>query len=151
MAFIPAALAVVGGGSAIAGGVALAGAAVGIYSAIQTKKAGDLAAADLKVQAKTEEVAAKAREIDRRRNLIRALSSQNAAAGAAGVETSGSIEAIMRRDIKDAQNDLLTGNMNSQAKQRALRSQASNAQRVGTTNAVASLMDTTDKTYKALG
>lgn len=125
--------------------------AVGAYSAIQQKKAGDIQAAELKAQAKTEAVAAGQREIDRRRNLIRALSSQNAAAGAAGVETSGSVAAIARSDIRDASNDLLYSNMNSTARQRALRSQAGNASRIGRTNAAVSLLDSADKAYRAVG
>ncbi|MGH8235407.1 MAG: hypothetical protein ACREXP_00105, partial [Steroidobacteraceae bacterium] len=122
--------------------------AVGAYSAYQTKKAGLIQQAELKAQAKTEAVAAGQQQIERRRSLIRALSSQNAAAGAAGIETSGSAEAIARRDIRDAQNDLSYGTLNSQNRQRALRSQASNAARIGNTSAATSLLDTANTTYR---
>jgi hypothetical protein len=147
MAFVLPALAAVGGGSAVAGGVAVAGLAVGAYSAIQQKNLGDDQKAELKAQAKTEGVAAQQREVERRRNLIRALASQNAAAGAAGIETSGSVEALARRDIRDSHNDLLSNSINTQARQRALRSQASNAARAGRTNAATSLLDSGRQFY----
>lgn len=127
------------------------GVGAGVYSARQQYKVGLIQQAELKAQAKTEAVAAGQQQIERRRNLIRALSSQNAAAGAGGIETSGSVEAIARRDIRDAQNDLLVGDMNSQARQRALRSQASNAARIGRANAATSLLDTADKAYRTMG
>lgn len=131
----------------------LAGAsvAVGAYSAVQQRKAGLIQSAELKAQAKTEAVAAGQQQIERRRALIRALSSQNAAAGAAGIEFGGSPEAIARRDIRDAQNDLLVAGLNSTNRQRALRSQASNSVRVGNANAATSLLDTAYKGYKELG
>lgn len=151
MAFVAPALASIGGGSALAGGLAVAGLAAGAYTAVQQKRAGDVQAAALRAQAKTEAVEAGRREIERRRNLIRALASQNAAAGAAGIETSGSLEAIARRDIRDAQNDLLYSTINSEARQRALRAQASNAARVGRTNAALSLIDTADRAYRVFG
>lgn len=151
MAFAVPLLAAAGGGSAIAGGLALAGAAAGIYGAVQQHQAGEAQKAQLNAQAKTEAVAAQQREIERRRNLIRALSSQNAAAGAAGITTDGSVGAIMRRDIKDNQNDLLFSGVNTASRQRALRSEASNAARIGNANAATSLLDTAGKTYRALG
>ena len=151
MAFVLPALAAAGGGSAIAGGIAIAGLGLGVASAYQQRKAGLIQQAELKAQAKTEAVAAGQQQIERRRSLIRALSAQNAAAAAAGVETSGSIEAIARRDIRDAQNDLLVSGVNTQSRQRALRSRASNAVRVGNASAATSLLDTADKAYRALG
>jgi len=126
-------------------------AAAGVYSAAKQVQIGKIQQAELKAQAKTEAVAAGQQQIERRRALIRALSSQNAAAGAAGVEFGGSLEAIARRDIKDAQNDLLVLGMNSQNRQRALRSQASNSTRIANANAATSLLDTINSTYKAAG
>jgi hypothetical protein len=150
MAFLPA-LAAVGGGSAVAGALTVAGAAAGVYSAVQQRQAGIEASAEAKAQAKTEEVNSNQREIDRRRDLIRALSSQNAAAAAAGADNSGSTGAIMRRDIKDAQNDLLFSSVNSDSRQRALRSRASNAVKQGNAGAATSLLDTAGKLYKKAG
>jgi hypothetical protein len=131
--------------------IAAASAAVGVYSAAKQVQIGKIQQAELKAQAKTEAVAAGQQQIERRRALIRALSSQNAAAGAAGVEFSGSLEAIARRDIRDAQNDLLVLGMNSENRQRALRSQASNATRISNANAATSLLDTINTTYKKAG
>lgn len=132
----------------IVGGATLA---AGAYSARQQYKVGLIQQSELKAQAKTEAVSAGQQQIERRRNLIRALSSQNAGAGAAGIENSGSVAAIARSDIRDAQNDLLIGSVNSDARQRALRSQASNAARIGRNNAVTSLIDSGYRTYKAVG
>lgn len=151
MAFVAPALAAVGGGSAVAGAVTVASAAAGIYSAAQSRQAGLAASADARAQAKTETVNAQQREIDRRRDLIRALSSQNASAGAGGVETSGSVGAIMRQDINNAQNDLLFDSVNTQSRQRVLRSRASNAVKTGNASAATSLLDTAGKLYKARG
>lgn len=151
MAFVVPALAAVGGGSAVAGGIAIAGLAAGAYSALQTRQAGQAQKAQLQAQAKTEAVAAQQREIERRRNLIRALASQNAMAGAAGITTDGSVGAIARADINNAQNDLLYDTANSVSRQRALRSQASNAGRIANANSAVTLLDTVDKGYKALG
>lgn len=143
MAFIPAAVAVL---PYVLGGAAVAS---GVMSYRESDYQGKVQAAELKAQAKTEAVAAGQQQIERRRALIRALSSQNAAAGAAAIETSGSVEAIARRDIKDAQNDLLYSTMNSDARQRALRSQASNAARIGRVNANLSLVDTAANVARA--
>lgn len=149
MAFVVPVLATLGGGSAVAGGLAVASLGVGIAGAAQQRKAGEIQSAELKVQAKTEAVAAGQQQIERRRSLLRALSSQNAAAGAGGVETSGSVEAIARRDIRDAQNDLLVDGMNTQSRQRSLRSRASNSVRIGNANAATSLLDSGKKFYEA--
>jgi hypothetical protein len=140
MAFAAAAVPLLLGGAAIASGV---------QSYRESKYQGEVQAQELKAQAKTEAVAAGQQQIERRRALIRALSSQNAAAGAAGIETSGSVAAIARSDIRDASNDLLYSNLNSDARQRALRSQASNARRIGNTRANMSLLDSAVKIGQA--
>lgn len=142
MAFIAPAIPYIIGGLTVA---------TGAYAAREQYRSGQIKEAELKTQAKTEAVAAGQQQIERRRALIRALSSQNAAAGAAAIETSGSVEAIARRDIKDAQNDLLYSTMSSDARQRTLRSQASNSARSGRTRAAVSLADTVTSTYRAGG
>jgi hypothetical protein len=129
--------------------LAAVGLASGAYAAREQKRQGAIQSAELKAQAKTEAVAAGASALERRRALVRALSSQNAAAGAAGIETSGSVEAIARRDIRDAQNDLLYSTMNSDERQRALRAQASNAVRVANTKATVSMLDSVASVGKA--
>lgn len=150
MAYVVPFLSAIGGGSAAAGGVVLATAAVGVYSAIEAKKAGDEASSEAKGAAIREGDAARGREIDRRRNLVRALASQNASAGAGGA-TGQSYEAIARSDIRDAQNDLLTDNVNSDARQRALRQRAGNFQRQGYAHAATSLLDTGSTSYNLAG
>lgn len=130
-----------------AAGVAVA-AGAGIYSAYQQKKAGQIQAGELKAQARTEADAARQREIERRRDLLRALASQNAAAGAAGIETGGSLGGIIKRNIRENTNDLLVENANTQARQRALASRASNARKQGNVAATTSLLDTAASTYK---
>ena len=60
--------------------------ASGVYSAQQQKAAGKAANAEAQIAANREGDAARAREIERRRALLRAIASQNAAAGAGGVD-----------------------------------------------------------------
>lgn len=144
MAFLAAVPAWVG----IASAAVSAGA--GIYSAYQTQKAGALQAAELKAQARQEADAAQQTAINRRKDLLRALASQNAAAGATGIETTGSFGGIIRKNINDNTNDLLVDNATTQARQRALASRASNAVQSANAAAATSLMDTVGKTYKSL-
>lgn len=101
------------------------------------------------MQSRIEGDAAKGQEIQRRQNLLRALSSQNAAAGAGGVETSGSVGAGIRRQITQNQNDLLSIDAGTSARQSMLASQASNARAAGNMGAAASLLDGAAKTYNA--
>lgn len=150
MAYVLPVLSAIGGGSAATGAVVLATAAVGTYAAIQTKKAGDAASSEAKGQAVREADDARGREIQRRRNLVKSLAEQNAFAGATG-QSGGSLQAIARSDIRDANNDLLTDTVNSQARQRVLRSQGSNAQTQGNVSAVKSLFDTGTSIYGMRG
>jgi len=150
MAFLAATPAILGGmsvGTAVAVGTTVA---AGAYSAVQARNAGIAQSNELKAQSRVEGLAAKQNEIERRRDLIRALSSQNAAAGAAGVTTDGSIGTIMKRDIRDNQNDLLVGDANASAQARLRRSQASNSRQQGNIRAVTSLLDTGKSTYGML-
>jgi len=145
------ALAAVGGGSAIAGGVTIATAAAGVYSAYQQYQAGQAVKAETKIAALREADAARSEEIQRRRALMAVLAQRTAAAGAAGVTTDGSIGALTRRDIRDNRNDLLVSGANLQAKQRALRAQGKNAVRSANANAATSLLDSATKLYGARG
>lgn len=124
--------------------------AAGTAAAIQQRNAGIAVSNEAKLEAKKEGDAARGREIERRRDLIRAISSQNARAGALGIATTGSVGAIARADIRDAQNDLLTDSVNTQTRQSILRSQARNARAQGNLGAVTSLLDTGAKAYKQL-
>lgn len=145
------ALAAVGGGSAVAGGITIATAAAGVYSAYQQAEAGKALAAEKKAEAKREGDAARQEEIERRRNLMAVLAQRTAAAGAAGVTTDGSIGTLTRRDIRDNRNDLDVSNVNTRARQRALRSQGVSARRTGYAGAASSLLDSASKLYEARG
>lgn len=150
MAFLAAAPAILGGmtvGTAILVG---ATGAAGIGAALSQRNAGIAASHEAKAQARLEGIAAKDRELDRRRDLLRALSSQNAAAGVGGVETSGSIGGIMRRNIRDASNDLLRDSANTSARVSGLNSKAKNARRQGNLAAATSLLDTAGKVVDQL-
>lgn len=142
-------LAGIGGGSAIAGGITLATAAVGVYSAYEQHAAGQAVNAEKKREAVREGDAARQEEIERRRQLMAVLAQRSAAAGAAGVATDGSIGALTRRDIRDNRNDLAVSASNVAAKQRALRAQGRNAVRSANASAASSLMDTANQTYKS--
>jgi len=127
----------------------MAAAAAG--SAIQQRNAGIARSNEMKAQARVEGDAAKGREIERRRNLIRALASQNAAAGSAGVELGGSIGGIALADIRQNQQDLLTDAAGASASERALRVGASNARRQGNLGATVSLLDSASKMFGSFG
>ena len=120
-------------------------AATGAYSAVASHNAGIEASNQTKMQARTDADAAAQRELERRRSLMRSLASQNAAAGAGGVETSGSIGGMIRSDIRYNQNDLSIDAANNSARQQALASQARAEKRRGDAGAVTSLLDTAGK------
>lgn len=103
-----------------------------------------------KFQARTEADAAKGRELIRRNDLLRALSSQNAAAGAAGVETSGSIGGIMRTNIKQNRQDLLTDAAGVGARRAALLAGGANARSSGNLQAAGSLLSTASSAGNSL-
>lgn len=151
MAFFLPVLAVIGGGSAVAGGVLAATAVAGGLSAYQQYKAGKITEQEYKLQAKQEGDAARQREIERRRGLLSALSSQNAQAGAQGVALAGSPAAMMNRDIKDFRNDLMYDQANTKTSQRILRSRGSAAAAAGKIGAIQSIVDTGSSIYQARG
>ena len=113
--------------------------ATGVYSAQQQKAAGKAANAEAQMAANREGDAARGREIERRRALLRAIASQNAAAGAAGVAVN---EATLGADLMYAADDLLTDRSNTQQTQALLRFQGANAKRAGNVGAVTTLLDT---------
>lgn len=129
----------------LAGTAAVGAVGAGLISANESRNAGIAANQQAQSQARLEGDAAKGREIQRRQDLLRALASQNAAAGAAGVETSGSIGGIMRTNIKQNQQDLLTDAAGAGARRVALLAQGSNAQRSGNAQAFGTLLDTASK------
>lgn len=158
MAFFVPALASVGtalgasaGSAAIVGGLAIATVGTGLMSAKMQYDAGKISEAEYKLQAKQEGDAARAREIERKRGLLRALSTQNARAGAQGVAIQGSNAAIANRDIKDFSNDMMYDRVNTKTAQRILRSRGSNSARMGRVGAITSLVDTASSVYQMAG
>lgn len=128
-----------------------ASVAAGAYSAYEQKKAGQQQAFQFKQEAKQEADSAREREITRRKTLLRALASQNAAAGAAGAELSGSLGNIVVKDIEEANNDLLIDNVNTSRRTRVLRGSAREAIGSANARAVGSLIDSGVSTYRSFG
>ena len=117
--------------------------ASGVYSAQQQKAAGKAANAEAQIAANREGDAARGREIERRRALLRAIASQNAAAGAGGVSVN---EATLGADLMYATDDLMTDRSNTLQTQSLLRLQGSNAKRAGKVGAFTTLLDTAGST-----
>jgi len=121
------------GATILAGGVA----------ARSAHNAGKATEIQYKEQAKQEEVSARDREIERRRRLVQALSSQNAEAGAAGIDpTTGSRRAMTLEDARLAQMDSLTDRAMTNRRAINLRSAGRNARRQGDLQAAGSLLNT---------
>lgn len=151
VAAIPAVVSAIGGGSMAAGAVALASAAAtvgaGVASARASRAAGKATQAELEIEARSEGDAARQREIDRKKNLLRAISSQQAYAGAAGVRADdGSPAALINLDIAESRRDSDIDSLNSKTRQRALRFRGSNARTAGNAQASATLLDTAART-----
>lgn len=132
----------------IVGGLTVAS---GVVAAKSARDAGKAQAAQYQAEAVQEGDAARQREIERKRNLLRAISSQGARAAAGGAQFSGSLETIARNDISQASNDLLVDKVNTIRKTRALKAGAKESVRAGNAQAAVSLLDTASKTYKAFG
>lgn len=153
MAFVvPIALAV-GGGSAAAGAVALGAAALtigtGVVSARNNRVAGQQADLEAQQAATVEGDAARQREILRKRDLLRAVSSQQAAYAAAGVKSNeGSPESLINLDVARAQEDSNIDFGNTKSRQRALQFRGQNARAAGNAAAATSLLDSTVNTAK---
>lgn len=128
--------------------VAIIGAGTGVYSAVSQGQAQDEQA---KAQANQEQEAARGREIQRRRQLIQALASQSAAAGARGAAPSGSIAGTAGADVAYERQDSLFDISRSNTLQGVLRARGDNARVGGYVNAAGSLMDSLSSGYKTFG
>ncbi len=128
-----------------AGQIALAGASVVAAgaSAYQMREAGQAAKAQYKEQARQEADSARQREIERRRDLISSLASQNAAAGAAGVSTRAGtgLAGIAQYDINQTRRDSLVDRVNTGRSRNMLLKAGKNAQTMGNIGAATSLLD----------
>lgn len=155
MAFVVPAVAAIGGGSVAAGSVVLASAAATAYSgytaAQEQRRAGRFAQAQSEINAAAEGDAARQREIERKKMLRRALSSQIAQSGAQGIAFEGSTARAAQLDIADAQNDLSVDRANTKTRQRALRAQGQNARISGNAQATTTLLDTAARTLSMFG
>lgn len=123
----------------------------GVLAAGAQYRAGKQQEIQYKQEAKQEGDSAKQREIERKRNLLRALASQRATAAAMGAEFSGSLANIAQVDIEEAATDLAVDSVNSARRQRVLRLSGSEASRAGTVAAAGSLLDSADNAYDKLG
>jgi uncharacterized protein HemX len=125
--------------------VALAGASIAAAgaSAYGTYQAGQETKAQYKEQVKQEADSARQREIDRRRNLLSALASQAASAGAMGVSTrSGTgLAAVAQYDINESRRDSLVDRVNTGRSRNMLLKAGKNASTMGGIGAAASLLD----------
>ncbi len=101
------------------------------------------------VQAKNQDVVksrqagldAASKSIQIRQNMMQALASQNARAGAAGIGTGGSFGAGVQRQITQNQNDLLTNSANVASQQQLFGMAGASAEQQGNIQAGASLLD----------
>ena len=119
--------------------------AAGVGGAVAQRNAGIAQSQQMKAEAVKEGDGARQREIERKRNLLRALSQQSANAGASGTTFGGSVAGIARADIRDATNDLLVDKSNTKSKQNALITGAKNARSQANLGAAVSLFDTGTK------
>jgi hypothetical protein len=135
------------------GAFALAAVALGsgALAAGQQYRAGKQMQIQYKQEAAQEGDQARQREIERKRNLLRALASQRASAAASGANMEGSLANLAQVDIEQAANDLEYDTVNSSRRGRVLRSAGREAVQSGTIAAGASLLDSGVNTYKSLG
>ena len=118
--------------------VAAVGTAVTAYSA---EKSGQAVQAEDKMKARQAGLDATAKQIQIRQNMMQALASQNARAGAQGQGTGGSFGAVVQRQIQQNQSDLLTNSTNASTQSQLFNEQGSSAAETGKLQAGASLLD----------
>lgn len=114
----------------------------GVISAKAQADAGKAQKQQADMEARREGDAARGREVERRRALLRAIATQAAEAGAGGISFEGAMQNIAQRDIEYASDDLLADEANTKSIQARLRAQGSNAARAGRVGAVTTLLDT---------
>jgi hypothetical protein len=127
-------------------------AASGAQQAKQQRAGGRIAQAENEIGARAEGDAARQREIERKRNLMRAISSQVARAGAGGADPGvGSLAGAMNFDIRQAQEDASVDTLNTQTRQRLLRARGANAREAGRAAARSTVLDTVTKSLNIVG
>ena len=90
------------------------------------------------------------KQIEIRQNMLRALASQNAAAGAGGIGTGGSFGANVNRQITQNQDDLLTNSTNAATQESLFAMQGNSAETTANLGAGSSLLDAGAALGKAL-
>lgn len=145
MAFAAPFFAAIGGGSVTTGVVltatAAASVATGVASAKAAKAAGKHAEAQSGIDANAEGDAAREREVQRKKDLARAFSSQVAQAGASGIAFAGSAAQIANIDIAEAARDTTIDTATTKQRQQALRAQGRAARFFGDTKSAVTLAD----------
>ena len=120
-------------------------------SAFEQHKAGVAQANDAAMRSRQAGLEAGQKQINIRQNMLKALASQNAAAGAAGIGTGGSFGANVGRQIKQNQNDLLALSSDTSATQSQYAAEGVNARAGGNVKAGSSLLDAASTTLNGLG
>ena len=115
-------------------------------SAYGQHEAGVAQSNDANMRARQAGLQAGQQQINIRQNMLNALASQNASAGASGIGTGGSFGANVKRQITQNQNDLLALGADASAEQQQYGAQASNAMLGGNIKAGASLIDSANVT-----
>lgn len=116
----------------------------------QQRTAGKIAEFQYRDQAEQEETAARDREIERRRRLVQALASQNAEAGALGIDgATGSRRAIVLDDVRRSRMDSLSDRAMTNRRAVNLRSAGGNYRRQSNIGAATNLLDTVSSVAQA--
>ena len=102
-------------------------------------QSGQVEAAAHKAAAEEEKTAARAREIERREKLLRAIASRNVGSAAGGTSLEGTDIALINRDFSEFSMDQLTDSAMTSARVKSLRYAATNAKRIGTIRAAGTL------------
>jgi len=134
-------------GSALTFGSLLSTAST-VLSIGSTIAGGKAESDQLKFQAQTEKFNATNREIERKRNLIRALATQNVRGAAGGIGTGGSLAAIQASSVRDFELDQSTDKAGTDARVTQLRQNASNASTFSLLSAAGTAVDSFDRSKK---
>ncbi len=112
-----------------------------VGSAFEQHKQGVAQAHDAAMRSRQAGLEAGQKQINIRQNMLKALASQNSAAGAAGIGTGGSFGANVNRQITQNQNDLLGVGADTSIQTQQYSAQGRNAITTGNVKAGASLLD----------
>lgn len=125
---------------AIASVVAAVGSAA--MGAVAKREQGIAQADDAQMRARQATLEANQKAIQNRQNMLKALATQNAAAGVGGIGTGGGFGANVNRQIQQQQNDLLAQRADTSATVSQYEAQAKNDYSGGSLAAGMSLLDT---------